>query len=339
MVASADTLEPALDSPRKLDPGLARSDRIFFASARSIGLLVLVITGSIGAFLGIQLLPTIQHYGFRFFTEENWNPELNVAGIAAAAVGTIEVAVISLCVAFPLALMTALYITEYAPRRIKSVLVSLVDLMAMVPSIAYGLWGFFLLEPRAKDVARWLAEWFSWIPLFRVHTVAGFGAHSPSWAQTSFTGSMFIAGVVVAMMVTPIACAVMRGVFAQTPASEREAALALGSTKWGEIRSVVLPFGRGGIIGGTMLGLGRALGETIAVLLTISTAYNIKIRILEIGGQTISALIASLFGDSTGDQIDALLAAGFVLFMMTLLVNIIAGMLITRSRSGAATDI
>jgi phosphate transport system permease protein len=339
MVASAETLEPSLDLPRTIDPGLPRSDRVFFGSARSVGLLVLLITGSIGIFLGIQLIPTIQHYGFRFFIEEDWNPERNIAGIAAAAVGTVEVALIALSVAFPLALLTALYITEYAPRRIKSLLVSLVDLMAMVPSIAYGLWGFFLLQPRLKDVSRWLAEWFGWFPLFHVNTVAGFGPHSPSWAQTSFTGSMFIAGVVVAMMVTPIACAVMRGVFAQTPAGEREAALALGSTKWGEIRSVVLPFGRGGVIGGTMLGLGRALGETIAVLLIISTAYNIKIRVLEIGGQTISALIASLFGDSTSTQLSALLAAGFVLFMMTLLVNVIAAQLITRSRSGAATDI
>jgi phosphate transport system permease protein len=141
------------------------------------------------------------------------------------------------------------------------------------------------------------------------------------------------------MMVLPIACAVMRGVFAQAPTGEREAAYALGATRWGMIRSVVLPFGRGGIIGGTMLGLGRALGETVAVLLIISLAFDINFHILQAGSSTVSALIADRFGDATTVQLAALLTAGFVLFVMTLLVNTIAAIFINRSRSGAATEI
>ena len=141
------------------------------------------------------------------------------------------------------------------------------------------------------------------------------------------------------MMVTPLACAVMRGVFAQAPPGEREAALALGGTRWGVIRSVVLPFGRGGIIGGTMLGLGRALGETIAVLMVLSQIYKINLRPLQVGGLTVSSLIANRFGEATALQLKALLAAGFVLFVMTLAVNTIAGVIVTRSRSGSATEI
>ncbi|NUS40756.1 MAG: ABC transporter permease subunit, partial [Terrabacter sp.] len=150
--------------------------------------------------------------------------------------------------------------------------------------------------------------------------------------------SSFIAGIAVAMMVTPMICAVMRQVFSQTPPGEKEAALALGSTRWGMIRTVVLPFGRGGIIGGTMLGMGRALGETIAVLLIISPAFEIKWRVLEIGGNSISSLIAGRFGDASPAQLSALLTAGLVLFVMTLVVNTLAAMIVARSRSGADAD-
>jgi phosphate transport system permease protein len=141
------------------------------------------------------------------------------------------------------------------------------------------------------------------------------------------------------MMVIPIACSVMREVFSQAPPGEREAALALGGTRWGMIRAVVLPFGRGGVIGGTMLGLGRALGETIAVSLIISPTFDFHTHILQRGGDTISALIALRFGDSTGAQLSALMGAGLVLFGMTLVVNTIAGFVVARSRSGAATEI
>jgi phosphate transport system permease protein len=321
--------------PRVIDPGRPRVDRVFHGSARGIAILVFLIFGSIGVFLGYQSIPTFRRYGVHFLTERDWQPALNHIGISATLIGTVEVAIVALVIAFPLALATALYISEYAPSRIKASLVALVDLMAAVPSIVYALWGFLLLMPHAIYVSRWLHQYLGFIPIFRVDT----DPHAAVWAQSRYTGSMFIAGVCVSMMVMPIACAVMRGVFAQAPLGEREAAYALGATRWGVIRSVVLPFGRGGIIGGTMLGLGRALGETVAVALILSEAFDVKFRVLENGGSTISKLVAEKFGTATSVQLAALLTAGFVLFVMTLLVNTIAALFISRSRSGAATEI
>lgn len=211
----------------------------------------------------------------------------------------------------------------------------MVDLMAAVPSIIYGLWGLNLLEPHVIHLSRWLAEYFGWFPLFHVDT----DTHAAVWQTSKFTSSAFIAGLAVSMMVTPLTCAIMRGVFAQAPLGEREAALALGATKWGVIRSVVLPFGRGGMIGGTMLGLGRALGETVAVLLIMAQSFKISLHALQNGYISISALIANFFNSATSLQLKALLAAGFVLFVMTLIVNTIAGIIVNRSRSGAATEI
>jgi phosphate transport system permease protein len=239
-------------------------------------------------------------------------------------------------VAVPLGLCTALYISEYAPSWLRGALISLIDLMAAIPSIIYGLWGFFLLEPYAANVSRWLSEYFGWIPLFSVPTDSH--AAVVTMADTYY-GSVFIAGLIVSMMVTPIACSIMRGVFSLAPIGEREAALALGSTRWGMIRSVVLPFGQGGIIGGTMLGLGRALGETIAVLLIISPSFILHLAILHTGSITIASLIAAKFSEASPAELSALLAAGCVLFIITMIVNFIAALLITRSRSGSATEI
>jgi phosphate transport system permease protein len=323
------------DEPRQIDPGLPPSDRVFRHAARAIGVFVLILTGSIGLFLGYQSGPTLHRYGLSFFTESQWEPARNVIGIAAVVVGTVEVALVALSVGFVLALTTALYISEYSPVWARSTLVALIDLMAAVPSIIYGLWGSDLLQPKAIYISRWLHQNLGWIPIFHVGT----DPHAARWESDRYTTSVFIAGLVVSMMVIPLACAVMRGVFAQAPLGEREAAYALGATRWGMVRTVVIPFGRGGIIGGTMLGLGRALGETIAVLLIISPAYDIKIRILETGGQTISGLIASLFGESTSAQLSALLTAGFVLFVITIAVNTIAAIFVSRSRSGSATEI
>ena len=324
-----------LDEPRVIDPGLPTSDKVFRNGARAIGVFVLVLTGSIGLFLGYQAIPTLHRYGFSFFTESDWQPARNLIGISAVLVGTVEVALIALVIGFPIALLTALYVSEYSPVWARSTLVALIDLMAAVPSIIYGMWGARLLQPHAIYVSRWLHQNLGWIPLFHVDT----DPSAAAWAQSRYTTSAFIAGIAVSMMVIPLACSIMRGVFAQAPIGEREAAFALGSTRWGMVRTVVIPFGRGGIIGGTMLALGRALGETIAVLLIISSAYDIKIRILETGTQTISGLIASLFGDATKAQLSALLTAGFVLFVMTIVVNTIAAVFVNRSRSGAGTDI
>jgi phosphate transport system permease protein len=207
--------------------------------------------------------------------------------------------------------------------------------MAAVPSIIYGLWGSLLIMPHAARLALWLQQNFGWLPIFDVRNS---DPDAAVWDVSRYVSSAFCAGIAVSMMVMPMACAVMRQVFSQTPVGEKEAALALGATKWGMITSVVLPFGRGGIIGGTMLGLGRALGETIAVVLIISSAFEIKPNILEIGTNTVSALIAGRFGDASDAQLSALLAAGFVLFLLTLAVNTFAAVIVNRSRSGAGTD-
>ena len=234
--------------------------------------MVLAITGGIAVFLGVKSIPVLRDLGFSFFTTADWNPDTGHIGIESVLLGTVELAIVAIVVAFPLALGLALYINEYAPPTLKRVLISLVDLMAAIPSVVYGLWGVFFLMPRAFYFSHWLAQHAGWIPVFSVQT----NPNAPNWQQGDYTSSIFIAGLVVSLMVLPMACSVMREVFSLCPAGEKEAALALGSTKWGMIRMVVLPFGKGGIIGGTMLGLGRALGETITALMILSIAFNVK---------------------------------------------------------------
>ncbi len=339
VLATDDVEQPAFvsdvaDVPRRITTTPSAVDQVYRGGSWAIGILVLAITGSIGVFLAIQAIPTFRLYGLHFFTESQWDPEQNAIGISAVLLGTLEVAVIALVVAFPLAFTTALYISEYAPAKLKSTLTSLIDLMAAIPSICYGLLGRDLLEDKLLFLSHWLHQHFGWIPFFVVDT----DPNAPVWSHSSYIGSAFDAGVAVSLMVIPMACAVMRQVFSQAPVAEREAAYALGSTRWGMIRTVVLPFGRGGIIGGTMLSLGRALGETIAVVLIVSVAFDVKIRILEIGTTTVASLIAGRFGDASAGQLSALLTAGFVLFLITLLVNTIAAMIVNRSRSGAGVD-
>jgi phosphate transport system permease protein len=338
LAGSAPEPRPDSDTPRSLGGKSERTDLIFRWSTRSVAAVVLVITAGIGVFLGYQMIPTFHHYGLRFFTENQWNPEQNVLGISAMVLGTVEIAVIALVISVPIAILMALYIVEYSPGWLKGTLVSLIDLMAAIPSIVYGLWGLLFVEPHAIFVARFLNQYFGWLPIFHVG-IPGSTPNAPAFEQSDFGQSAFIAGVVVSMMVIPMGCAVMRGVFDQAPIGEREAALALGSTRWGMIRAVVLPFGRGGIIGGSMLALGRALGETVAVYLILSPDFSIKFRPLESGAVSVSYVIANNFGDATSVQLSALLAAGFVLFMITLIVNTFAAILVNRSRSGAATEI
>ena len=190
-------------------------------------------------------------------------------------------------------------------------------------------------QPHATLLARWLSQYLGWIPIFKVNT----DANAAVWQQSAYTSSAFIAGLAVAMMVIPLACAVMRAVFDQAPSASgrRRWPSAAPASAWPGPSSC--PFGKGGIIGGTMLGLGRALGETAAVLIIISPEYVIKPNILEAGTQTVSALIAGNFGDATKAQLSALLTAGFVLFVITIIVNSAAAVLVRRSRSGAATEI
>ncbi|MDR1188419.1 MAG: phosphate ABC transporter permease subunit PstC [Bifidobacteriaceae bacterium] len=330
-VPSADRANPP-DLPRRL--GSARTgaaDRVFKYGAHGAGILVLAIMTLVGLFLAIRGAQAINQAGGQFLTEQDWEPNSGRFGIAAVLFGTISIAIIAIAVALPLAIGTATYISEYAPPAVKSFLVGVVDLMAAIPSVVYGLWGMFWLEGQLLPVSEWLATHLGWIPVFKV---SRFGPEDPLATPTVFTASAMLAGLVVAMMVAPIACSVMREVFAQAPTGEREGALALGASKWGMIRSVVYPFGRGGIIGGTMLGLGRALGETIAVYLVISPVFVINWEVLSTGTNSISSLIALRYGEASNFELSALMAAGLALFAVTMAVNFGAGVIIQRSRSG-----
>ncbi|MER6123389.1 phosphate ABC transporter permease subunit PstC [Streptomyces sp. NPDC001795] len=310
-------------------------DRLFRGTLRSSGALVLAIMLLVGVFLTYRAAQALGVAKGSFLSTSAWEPDSHHFGIAAVLTGTVLIGLTAIVIAFPLALGTALYISEYAPRKLKRTLVSLVDLMAAVPSVVYGLWGAFLLQGKVVGLSRWISTYFSWIPIFKVD---GADPGDPLQATTVYTSSTFIAGIVVALMVTPITCSVMRETFSQAPAGEREGALALGATRWGMIRAVVLPYGRGGMIGGTMLGLGRALGETIAVYMIISPVFAVQPHILENGANSVSALIALRYGSASNFGMSALMAAGLALFLMTLVVNFIASSIAARSRSGAGTE-
>ncbi|MEI6498240.1 MAG: phosphate ABC transporter permease subunit PstC [Actinomycetota bacterium] len=321
--------------PREISALPGKSDRIFNRITSLSGLAVLATMVGVGLFLTIEALPAIKATGLPFITSAEWKPDAGKFGIAGVLVGTLSIAVVAVIIAVPIAMGAALFITEIAPTWMRSTLVALVDLMAAVPSVVYGLWGLFLLQGQVIGVSRWLNTWLGWLPGFGV---AGVNPDDPLSSASVYSASIFIAGVTVAMMVMPISCVVMREVFSQVPPGEREGAFALGAPRWGMIRVVALPFGRGGIIGGTMLGLGRALGETIAISLIISPRFDVNFNILEAGGNAVAPLIANRFNETSGVASSALFAAGLVLFAMTLVVNFTASWFVARSRSGAGSD-
>lgn len=329
MSRRAESTPPvAAGSPRTILVRRSAADRWYRGTMRGFAIAAFVILFLIGFFLFYQSLPGIDKEGwFQFLTQSGWQtsgPHPHF-GIVAVLYWTVVIAVIALVVGVPISICAALFITEYAPARLRRVLVAMIDLLAVVPSIIFGLWGLFLLQPNLAGFARFLAAHFSWFPLFR----------SPN-GNTVFTSSAFIAGVLVGVMIVPIVTSVTREIFSLTPPGEREGALALGATKASVIRDVVLPFGRGGFIGAVMLGLGRALGETIAVAIIISPTFIVGGHFLTPGANSIAALIALHFGSGGKLGADALLGAGFVLFVFTLVVNFGASIIVNRSRTGAS---
>lgn len=313
--------------PRRIQDRQGGADRAFALSTLSAAVIVLVLLALIGFFLLLRAQPAFEVAGWRFFTTVSFSDatQTPVYGVLGLAFGTVVVAVIALTVAVPVSVLCALFITDYTSPRLRSSLTGVVDLLAAIPSLLYGLWGLAFLDGQLSLLARWVADNASWIPLFRTSEDA--------LLQRSF----FIAGLVVSLMILPIITSVVREVLAQAPPGEKEAALALGGTRWGMVRSVVLPFGRGGIIGASMLGLGRALGETIAVTLLLPQIPEITFRFLENRGSSIAGYIASRVGAAELTT-SALLAAGLVLFAFTLLTNLGASVVIARSRSGAGVD-
>jgi phosphate transport system permease protein len=327
-------MEPP-ETARKVREASGGADRVFRLSLLGSGLTVLLIMGTIGLFLFYRGSQALTDAGLKFLTTQAWEPDTHNFGIPTVIIGTLLIAVVAVIFAVPLATGVALYISEYAPRRLRQALINMVDLMAAVPSVVYGLWGFYFLSEPIIPLVRWLSSTFGWIPLLGIHDAK---PDDPFQSLTIYESSTFIAGVVVALMIMPIICSVMRESFAQAPIGEREGAYALGATRWGMIRSVVLPFGRGGMIGGTMLGFGRAMGETIAVFMIISQVFQIQPEILRSGANSVSALIALRFETASPFELSALMAAGLALFALTLVVNFGASAIIARTRSGQLSD-
>lgn len=295
-------------------------DLVFSGLSRAASVLLLLLIMGIAAFLFSRTLPAIRADTVNFLTERLWFPDSDPAvfGVAALAWGTLLSSLIALALAVPVGIGIALFIAHYAPRRLAAGLGYLVDLLAAVPSVIYGLWGLAFLVPHMVGPTQFLAEHVNWIPLFSTPT------------DQSYRRTMFNAGVVLAVMILPIITAVTREVFLQVPRAHLEAALALGATRWETMRTAVLPFGRSGMVSAAMLGLGRALGETVAVALVLSTTYDISWHILQPGGNTFAANIALQYGYAQKTGIDGLIASGMVLFVITMLVNMAARWIIAR---------
>jgi len=301
-----------------------REDKIFRGIVASGALTSLVVLGLIGIFLFWRGAEIFRDNGIKFITGTNWTVGSedgiipNDLSIGAMLVGTVVVAVIALIIAFPLAVGGALYLEFYAPRVLRKALVTLLDLAASIPSLIFGLWGIEIFTRFGERWAILLNKWLNFIPIFKVEF-------------ENFGRSPFIAGCVLASLIVPITTSVAREVYSRTPRDLIDTCYALGGSKWGAIRSVVIPYGKSGVIGGAMLGLGRALGETVAVYLLLNLVFRYSFRILESEGGNVASLIATKFGEATEYELKALVAAGFVLFLLTLVVNMTATTIVQRS--------
>ena len=296
------------------------AERLFRGLSTAAGSTVLVIIVAIAAFLIVRAIPSLHADKASFFTSRDWFADSTPPkfGIAAIAFGTVLTAVIALLIAVPVALGVALCLTHYTHRRVATVLGFFIDLLAAVPSVVFGLWGRDYFQGPVTDLSAWLHRWLGWIPLFA--------------SDGPYHTSILLGSIVLAIMVLPIVTSLSREVFLQTPSQNEEAALALGATKWEMIRTAVLPFGKPGIIASVMLGLGRALGETIALALTLGAVYNVSFDLLGTGGSSIAANIALKFGEASPVGRSALIASGLVLFAITLVVNMTARLIIYRRR-------
>jgi phosphate transport system permease protein len=292
----------------------------FRGLSTAAGAMVLVIIVAIAIFPISKAVPSLHADTENFLTYKQWFPNdaKPAFGIAALAFGTVLTSVLALIVAVPVAVGIALFLSHYAPRRLANPLGFVIDLLAAVPSVVFGLWGRDVFLEPVRDFSVWLNEHFGWVPIF--------GGDGP------FGRSVLLGSLVLAIMVLPIVTSLSREVFQQTPAMNEEAALALGATKWEMIKTAVLPYGKPGVIAAVMLGLGRALGETIALALTLGTVFTISFNVIQNGGNSIAANIANTFGEANATGRGALIASGLVLFGITLAVNMAARAIIYRRR-------
>ena len=300
----------------------ARGDRVFqiviTAFAVSIPLLLVIIAVSIG----LAAWPALSRSGFSFLTGSKWDVAAGEFGAAPAIYGTVVSSALALLIATPLALGVSIFLSEIAPKWLRQPIGFLVDLLAAIPSVVYGLWGIFVLIPLLRDpVAPFLKD--------TLHL-----GSTPLFSGPNYGYSMFAAGIILAIMILPFISAVTREVLLAVPRSQREAALALGATRWEMIRDSVIPYARSGIIGGIILGLGRALGETMAVTMLIGNRAEISASLFA-PGYTMASLIANEFTEATSDaHLSALMAVGAVLFVVTLIVNALARWLVWRVTKG-----
>jgi phosphate transport system permease protein len=310
---------------RRLASTYTMVDKVFRGTMTGGALFSLVVLTLIAAFLLYRGFEIFSDFGFSFITGEIWNigdpmdTSTAVLGIGAMLVGSVLTAFIAIVIAVPFAIATALFIEYYAPKSLRTVLTAVLDLVAAIPSVIFGIWGYAVLLPVVEDWSVPLERWLDFIPVFDVPS--GIFGRSP-----------FLAGLLLALMITPIVTSVAREVYGQAPRDLVDASYALGGTRWGAIRNVVLPFGRSGLVGGAMLGLGRALGETVAVYLTLNLVFDINFRILGSAGGNVASLIATKFGEATEYELKGLMAAGLVLFLVTLLVNFMATIVVNRSK-------
>ena len=320
---STTTLIP---SPRDISTEPRRSDKVFRGVVTGGGLSSLVILGLIALFLAYRGFEVLREEGLGFITNAEWSITLDESanvvesnfGLSAMLVGTILCSIVAVVIAVPISVFSALYLNFYAPGWLKKILVAVIDMMAAFPSILFGIWGFLVLMPSVEYWGKLINKYLGWIPLFEV---------KPYF----FTRSPFVAGVVLAIMIIPIITSVSREIFAQAPLDRIQAAFALGATRWAMIKAVVIPHGRSGVVGGAMLGLGRAMGETVAVYTVLNIVFQVNWHVLMGAGGNVASLIILKFGEASAYEIKALMAAGLVLFFLTLSVNAAANFIVKRT--------
>jgi phosphate transport system permease protein len=302
-------------------------DRLFGGTARGAGVMVIALVTLTAVFLLSQALPALSKNGANFLTSTEWDVSGNNQrfGIANLLWVTVASSVIAMIIAVPLGVAVALFVTEYCPPWLKATAAGLIDLLAAVPSIIYGIWGAFVFGPHILSLQNLINSLLGWLPFFSNET-----------GGVSSSGTIFFIGIVLSIMVLPIVTALSREVFAQTPVTHKEGALALGATRWEMIRTAVLPFGKPGVISASMLGLGRALGETVAVLIILSSLAGDTKWSWSVfnGGETFASKIANNAAEFDSPQKSgAFIAAGLVLFLLTFVVNAIARIVIERRKA------
>ena len=318
MTAPTEATEPP--SSRIGGESRGRGDRVFFALTGVSGAVMVAVIVAIGVFLVIQAIPALRDDTTNPLTTKVFRPELAKPawGIAVLASGTVITSLLAMVLAVPVALGVAIFVTQLAPRRLAGLLGGIVDLLAAVPSVVYGLWGVAYLNSHLQGFNAFLHDHLGWFPLF-------------GDTGGRYSKSILLAAIVLAIMVLPIVAALSREVLLQVPTALVEGALALGATRWEAVRTAVLPPSRPGIVSAVMLGLGRALGETIAVALVLGFSPEITAHILGPGGNTIAANIATKFAEYSSQGRGALIATGLVLFVITFVVNAAARAVVIRS--------